>query len=180
MLVKETIKMGINQILDGLRDEMVTEGSNVDYIQFETWIRTIARIVNFALGLIVVLLFICLPLVIVIEIVYLSIPTVKFMVDNAYDSAQANGHGFTEKAIDIVLRTARAAYKEANIGDIYRNPLIIYLKKKVVGIMIASVLIFFILMNPMRLFGLVNSIVSGAVDWLVNAITVLYLQSQAG
>lgn len=135
--------MSIDDIKNSLIDKIESDGS-LDYIQLFEKTSLIGQVTSTILGFLITIIFILIPLIITVEIIYICFPIIRGKTDKLImrfsDSAVLN------KTVGFTLRDARSAVEQANtvmIGK--KSALAIYLSIKCKSIMFIMFLVSLVL-----------------------------------
>lgn len=139
------------------------EESNLDHIRFIEWSREIIDYGQVILGLLVILVFILVPIVISLELVYINIPITRKVFDNI-----RGGNRRVSRVAEFSLRDAVEAVEKAALGEYGSNPNMAYLIIKAKSSMTIGVMLALVLQGTSMLMGIANGLVGVAVDYILN------------
>jgi len=128
--------MGVDKLVNEITSYMVSDGS-VNYITLIEQVGIVDAITGTVLGLLVTLIVIFLPIVIVIEILYLNIPVIQESIEQKIFENGNKGNII----LGLVLRDARLAVQKANTIETGKSVNLIYLQLKIKAILLAIILV---------------------------------------
>ena len=94
--------MNIDSIVTGI-EQNIDGPQRLDYIKTIEWTNTIARISSLVLGILAISILILIPIICSLEIIYITIPTLRAFTDKiVYDGEP----GFVQRTVQFTLRDA--------------------------------------------------------------------------
>lgn len=151
----------IKQISDNFNLKADTATASVTLAPFQNALSTIS-------GLIVYGMLILLTFSNGLDICYLSIPWIQSLLDGKASDTKTNSDGSAK--VPLVSAEASYAHKQAETGEDYRNPLLIYASKRVVFLIVDAILVFMLLTGQMGLLiQIVLNLFSGFIDVIQSA-----------
>lgn len=137
--------MDIDTITQGIEQNLSTD-AHLDYIKTIEWTNTISRISSLVLGILVILILILIPIVCSLELIYITMPSIRYGVQKQLDSNTTPG--FVKKSIEFTLKDGVKAVEIANTTQQGTDSaLVVYLKIKIKAIMIEIFLLVFIVVG---------------------------------
>lgn len=117
-------------------------------------------VANVVLGFIVVALFMGLFIEIVLEIAYITIPTIRILIQN-------HRGGRFSRQVDKLLLDADRAINNANTLQTGKNPMALYIRYKVKAIFVLA-LCLWIIVTPGLLIDLVGRVIAPIIALIIN------------
>lgn len=130
--------MSIGDLVTDLESRMQTSGEVNQIIMIES-VTTITSIYNFLLGLVIVTVGVIMPLVIILEILYIAYPVVRESTNNMLIKIEKRGRKLN--VLGFALRDGIKAVELSNtrmIGE--KSAMAIYLGLKIKSIMLAAII----------------------------------------
>ena len=133
--------MNIDSIVTGI-EQNIDGPQRLDYIKTIEWTNTIARISSLVLGILAISILILIPIICSLEIIYITIPTLRAFTDKiVYDGEP----GFVQRTVQFTLRDAIKAIEISETIEHGENTALwIYLKIKLKAILLETFLVVFI------------------------------------
>lgn len=161
--------MTSSDLVTDIQNNIESDGS-VDYIQLYTGMDQITEITGTILGILSVIVLILVPLVVVMELMYINIPTFQSLFDNGLKKLSIKGYGKTQKALEFSFRDAKKAIQMANTVKTGRSVNFVYMCLKVKWLFVLMVALAMILEGGPVIVGLVFKIIKGIIDVTMRAI----------
>lgn len=128
--------MSVNDIMNQIVGEFANDGS-ANYIQLNEQIKAVGNFTSIVLGLLVGIVVIGLPIVIVIEIMYINFP----IFQNQFENVVAHTQGRVSKTLGLAVHDARIAVQRANTVELGRSANWEYLLIKSKSIIVAFIIV---------------------------------------
>lgn len=157
--------MSIEDIKEALAEKSESSGE-VNYTQLREGLTVVTRIANIVLGVLIVAIIILVPLIVSLEIIYITFPVIRVKADEILNEVE--GKGFLRKIAGFTLRDAKEAVEQANtvqIGE--KSALWIYLKLKCKSLMFVMFIVALIMMGSSTII----DFVWGLIEQFINLIT---------
>lgn len=161
--------MTSSDLVTDIQNNIESDGS-VDYIQLYTGMDQITEITGTILGILSVIILILVPLVVVMELMYINIPTFQSLFDNGLKKLSIKGYGKTQKALEFSFRDAKKAIQMANTVKTGRSVNFVYMCLKVKWLFVLMVALAMILEGGPVIVGLVFKLIKGIIDVMMRAI----------
>lgn len=161
--------MTSSDLVTDIQNNIESDGS-VDYIQLYTGMDQITEITGTILGILSVIILILVPLVVVMELMYINIPTFQSLFDNGLKKLSIKGYGKTQKALEFSFRDAKKAIQMANTVKTGRSVNFVYMCLKVKWLFVLMVALAMILEGGPVIVGLVFKLIKGIIDVTMRAI----------
>lgn len=162
--------MSINEIVGSLENQLDTGAETVDYIQLSEWTSVVNRTLSLVLGIICVLIVIFLPFIVILEITYIVVPSVKTTVDKF--TVKDSGAAVT--ILNFTFKDAKRAMHDAYCfgdGQGMKNPLVLYLKYKVWAIIVATLIVGLVVGGGALIPDFISNIFSGVIEFIASRFT---------
>lgn len=130
-------------------------GTEIDYRLLYSVSDTVSNIVSLFFGLIIVGITVFLSLVTTCDLLYINYPVIRGRVDESFDGTHFGG-------LRLVSKDARSALTEAYTTG--KNPLEVYLRKRVKTYLISACTLFILITGGESLRGLATDIVIKALS----------------
>lgn len=140
----------------------------VDSLFLQRAIDIITRFISVAYAFLSVTILILVPLIVVAEICYITIPFFRYSVD-LLDQKTAQSK-FLKKPFDLVFRDAITSVIEADTSNTGKSAVIIYVVKKVKSIMFIMFVVTMALQGSGPIIKLLTKWLSGVLDTIRNAL----------
>ncbi len=128
--------MRVDDIIKGITERIISDGS-ADYIQLNEQLNFVDTLARLILGLMVIIIVIGIPLVVVVELVYINFPVFR----DTYKKVTLRTSGRLNSTLGLVVRDARLAVEKSTTTDIHTATNLIYLKIKSKSIIISMILV---------------------------------------
>lgn len=161
--------MTSSDLVTDIQNNIESDGS-VDYIQLYTGMDQITEITGTILGILSVIILILVPLVVVMELMYINIPTFQSLFDNGLKKLSIKGYGKTQKALEFSFRDAKKAIQMANTVKTGRSVNFVYMCLKVKWLFVLMMALAMILEGGPVIVGLVFKLIKGIIDVMMRAI----------
>lgn len=158
--------MDIGKIISDI-EEQASSGDALNYLHFRTWMEFINKVGSFLLSILLGLLLILLPLIIVMEVVYISFPTIRVY---AADKFMFKGDGRVQKAMQLTLHDAIKAIELANTVKTGKSAMMIYMQLKFKWILLVAISLTIYLGGIDIIISLAIELMSGLLDVLKDTI----------
>lgn len=134
--------MDIGTITEGIEQNLI-EDPRLDYIKTIEWTSTIMRISSLVLGILAIVILILIPIVCALELIYITIPTLRSATDKYLYGDDTKG--FVQHTLKFTLKDAIKAVEIANTIEQGENTALkTYLKIKIKAIMIEVLILVFV------------------------------------
>lgn len=142
----------IRGVIDDITDRMQPKA---DLDSAEKTLEPLMKIINTIIGMLSVVILIAVGFFTAVDVLYLEVPALHNSMD---ESAMAKGQTGKTGGVKptLVSEDASQAYQEATNGENPKNPIIIYLKKRIVAYIAVAIVLFMLLSGN---FGLIVQIV---------------------
>jgi len=149
--------MSISEIVNNLENELATDPGTNYKVLLESY-STITRVMSLVLGILVVLIWIMFPVIVILEISFITIPLFQSGVYGLVDKFKSKGFS---SFIQITFRDAMKAIEASETGQTQLPPAGYYLIHKVKSAMFAAFVIALIVGNGTRIVELISTFMSG-------------------
>lgn len=142
----------VRGVIDDITDRMQPKA---DLDSAEKTLEPLMKIINTIIGMLSVVILIAVGFFTAVDVLYLEVPALHNSMD---ESAMAKGQTGKTGGVKptLVSEDASQAYQEATNGENPKNPIIIYLKKRIVAYIAVAIVLFMLLSGN---FGLIVQIV---------------------
>ena len=154
--------MSIQDIVDGISEGIEAQDrAGIDHKILIQTTSDLGRIISTLYGVLVVIIYILVPLVIALELLYICFPVVREQADKLLIKIESRG--FVGKSLGFTLRDAREAIHKANMSEKGESPLWVYLKLKCTSVMVVMFVIFLVLNGRGNIIRFVWGLIESAV-----------------
>ena len=154
--------MDIGKLIEDI-ERQASSGGDINYLHFSTWMEAINKIGSVLLSLILGLLCILLPIIIALEVAYISFPFLRVEV---VDKHLFKGNGKVQKAAQLTLHDAIKAIELANTIKTGKSAIAIYIGIKVKWVLLIAISLTIYLGGIDIIISLVVELLSGLLDVL--------------
>lgn len=154
--------MSVQDIIDGINRGIENHGdAGIDHSMMIEATSNISRVLSVLYGVLVVLIYIAVPVMISLEIMYICFPIIRSKTEEFL--VKIEGRGFMCRTLGFTLRDAREAVYRANTIDTGKSPIYIYLVMKCKSVTVIMFIIFIVLNGRENIIRFVWSLVDRAV-----------------
>lgn len=157
--------MSTGDIIDDITGKLSADGG-VDYLQLNTGLELVSKISSVILGLLSMMIMMVVPIVVVLELIYINVPTIRDKIDDV----MIRGTGVAMNALKFTLRDASKAVEEANTTKTGRSANYVYLCLKVKWIFIVVFAVAMVVGGGPVLINVLIKLLSGIIRVITRAI----------
>lgn len=147
------------QEIGGQLSDKFADGGGVDYLMTYSFMEVLEKFLSLAVTLFTVYILILTPIIIVLEIAYISFPAIRDIKKNL--EVKFKGAGYAQTIFNFTFRDAERALEEANVLKTGRHPLAVYMKIKLWWIFLASFAVYFQVIGIKVVIDIVLKFLSG-------------------
>lgn len=154
--------MSADEIIDKIEEKAIETGS-MDHIKYIEWSKAIIEFAEFILGMLIVVIIILVPLVIMLEVVYINVPISR----NVFDKIRG-GNNRIARVAQFALRDAVEAVEKVYIGESTGNVNITYCYIKIKSLMVIGFGIALVIQGTSMMINTTYGVVGKALEYLIN------------
>lgn len=157
--------MLLSKVLEGIQEE-VSQTGDVDRITLISVLHFLGELLSTLVGILVVVIIIFVPLVCMIEILYINFPILQKPLDRLVD----NGKPLVSRVASILLWDAIKAVEAVTTGETERNVNTVYLILKIKSLWIVFFVIGLAIMGGRTIIDFVASLLGGFINFIIQSI----------
>lgn len=157
--------MLLSKVLEGIQEE-VSQTGDIDRITLISVLHFLGELLSTLVGILVVVIIIFVPLVCMIEILYINFPILQKPLDRLVD----NGKPLVSRVASILLWDAIKAVEAVTTGETERNVNTVYLILKIKSLWIVFFVIGLAIMGGRTIIDFVASLLGGFINFIIQSI----------
>lgn len=131
--------MSPQSLIDKLEDKF-TSGGGVDYLATFSFFTILEKFLSLAITLFTVYILVFMPIVMMLEIVYIAFPAFRDIEKKL--EVKFKNVGYLQTIFNFTLGDAKEALEEANVLQTGKSPMLVYMRIKLWWVFLASCAVF--------------------------------------